>query len=83
MRQKNLLLFPPFYSAPGFTNEKLYYYIGENLVENPLVCEDTHEVDVVYFSIEKLMEMVQNGTIHDAKTIIGILMLAKFKRKLL
>ena len=60
-------------TTPGFTNEKLYLYIAKDLFHDPLIAEDSDEIDVIKYSLNESLQMVMSGKIADAKTVIAIL----------
>jgi len=60
-------------TTPGFTNEKLYLYIAKDLYHDPLIAEDSDEIDVIKYSLKESLQMVMSGKIADAKTVIAIL----------
>ena len=62
-----------FFSAPGILSEFLHLYRAENLVEDPLIGEDTEEIDLVSLTLEECLEKIQTKEIIDAKTILGLL----------
>jgi ADP-ribose pyrophosphatase len=64
--------------APGYTTELLTFLIATDLEINPLTAEDTEEIDVVIVSLDEALEMVQNRTIVDAKTVMGIFLYQKW-----
>lgn len=61
------------YSSPGFTNDKLSFFIARELEESKLELDDDEFLDVKSIKIEDAYNMVINGEISDAKTIIGIM----------
>jgi len=73
MRAKTITFLTGFYSAPGILSEYLYLYLAKDLTPDPLVGEDTDEIDQLTVSIDKAIQMIQSGEIIDAKTILGIL----------
>lgn len=61
-----------YYSSPGFTNEKIHIFIASELISGEAEPEEDEYIDIVKISIDEALEMVNNGTIRDGKTIIGI-----------
>ena len=62
-----------FYTAPGFTDEKITLYKAVNVQENSALSLDEDEfIDVCYFTKQEISSMLRNGTITDAKTIIAL-----------
>lgn len=61
-----------FYSAPGFTNEKIHLFLGQSLTKSSLTADDTEHIDVKKVSLSKALEMINKQQIIDAKTICGL-----------
>ncbi len=72
---RNLKKLTSFYSAIGFCNEVIHlYYVDE--VMNALQQLDEDEfIELYKFSISELIEMIENGEIVDAKTILSVYMI--------
>lgn len=73
MRAKTITLLTGFYSAPGILSEYLYLYLAQELTPDPLIGDDTEDIDQLTVSIDEAAQMIQSGEIIDAKTILGIL----------
>ncbi len=63
-----------FYLSPGFCDEYLHLFIAEDLIKNPLPPDDGEEIEIMKVSLEKALNLIDNNTIIDSKTITGILM---------
>ena len=63
-----------FYATPGFCDEKLSLYFATNLHQGETDPDDDEFVECEKYHISELIDMINNGEIHDAKTVIGILM---------
>lgn len=61
-----------FYTSPGFSTEKVYIFIAENMLKGEQELESGEYIDVESYKIDDLVEMIDNGDIIDSKTIIGI-----------
>ncbi len=63
-----------FYTSPGFADELLFLYeaIGLQKKENPASLDEDEFVELMEVTLEEAVEMIQDGRIQDAKTIIGI-----------
>lgn len=70
---QNLKRLGGFYSAPGFCTEYLHLYLATGLTYNPLVAEDTAEIEVVKIATSDIPELITSGKICDAKSIAGLL----------
>jgi ADP-ribose pyrophosphatase len=62
-----------YYSSPGVYTEKVHLFVGSQLVHSPLQGEDTEEIDVRVVPFGEALKLIENGTICDAKTALGIL----------
>lgn len=62
------------YSTPGFCTEKLYLYWTDQLiaVENPLPMDEDEDIEILWYSIDEAIQMIENGEIVDAKTIVAV-----------
>lgn len=62
------------YSTPGFCNEKIYLYWTNELrfVEHPLPMDEDEDIEIAWYSLQKAYDMVLDGQICDAKTIVAI-----------
>ncbi|MBO8159174.1 NUDIX hydrolase [Thermosyntropha sp.] len=67
-----------FYTAPGFTDEKIHLFLARELIEGKVNLDEDEFVKVEVMPFKKAYDMALNGGIIDAKTIIGI-QLAKVK----
>lgn len=63
-----------FYVSPGFLTEKMHLFLATDLTETKQNLESDEILTVERHSFPALIEMVKNGEIECAKTIIGILM---------
>ena len=64
-----------FFVSPGFCEEKMWLYLATDLTETAQRLEDDELIEVVRLSIDRALQMITDGEIEDAKTII-VLMLA-------
>ncbi|QYO63603.1 NUDIX hydrolase [Leptolyngbya sp. 7M] len=63
-----------FYVSPGFLTEKMYLFLATDLTETKQNLEADEILTIERHSFPALLEMIQNGEIEDAKTIVGILL---------
>lgn len=61
-----------FHTSPGFCNEKIYLFLGEDLVKGEPNPETGEFITSEKFHIDDLIKMIDRGEIIDSKTIIGI-----------
>lgn len=65
-----------FFTTPGFCEEKLWVYLATELVETSQQLEGDEQLEIVRVTFPRAFEMISDGEIEDAKTIIGIMMAA-------
>lgn len=58
--------------AIGTSNEQTYIYLGYDLSEGTACPDDDEFINTYRFSMEQAIEMIENGSIVDSKTIIAI-----------
>ncbi len=61
-----------FYTAPGFTDELIHLFVATNLSQGETNLDIDEFVETVYLPIKDTYQMIVNGEISDAKSIIGI-----------
>jgi ADP-ribose pyrophosphatase len=61
-----------FFTAPGFTDEVMHLYVARDLTRGVQALDGDEVLEVVEMPLEKAMAHIQDGTIRDAKTIIGL-----------
>ena len=59
--------------SPALLDEVIHIYMAEGLSFGESQLDDGEFLDVVYYTLDQLFEMVMNGEITDAKTQIAIL----------
>ncbi|MCU1368252.1 MAG: nudF [Ilumatobacteraceae bacterium] len=74
-----LELLTEFYPSAGMTDSVLTLYLATDLVSVP---QDLHgpeeeHMEVINLPFDDAVAMVERGEIHDAKTVIGLLMVAR------
>ncbi len=65
-----------FYVSPGFCEEKMWVYLATDLVETKQQLDEDEVLDVVRLPFSQALEMITDGEIEDAKTIIGLMLAA-------
>lgn len=65
-----------FYVSPGFCEEKMWVYLATNLTATAQRLEDDELLEVVRMPVQQALEMITDGEIDDAKTIIGLMLAA-------
>lgn len=62
-----------FYSAPGFCTEYLHLFVAEGLTPSPLPADEDEHIELLPVSLGDALQMIEDGTICDAKSVAGIL----------
>lgn len=62
------------YSTPGFSDEVLHIYSATGLSQGETSKDEDEFISCEKVHIDKLVDMVLNNEINDAKTVIGILL---------
>lgn len=62
-----------FYLTPGYTNELIYIYVARGLTYDKVNPDDDEFLNIKAYDYDKLLQMVKNNEIKDAKTVISIL----------
>ncbi len=60
------------YPTPGYTNEKIYIYQAYDCVKTTAHLDEGEFLDIEYIPLEQVKQMLKNGEIKDAKTIIAL-----------
>ena len=61
------------YTAPGYCTEILHIYSASGLIPgNHNREEGEHGMEILEYSLDEIENMIRNGEITDAKTIVGI-----------
>ena len=66
------------YVSPGISTEKLYLYLATGLRQGLAHPDPNEFLDVEKMPLSKLADMAMEGTVHDAKTVVGALKALSF-----
>jgi ADP-ribose pyrophosphatase len=65
-----------FFISPGFCEEKMWLFLATDLTATAQRLEDDETIEVVRMPLERALQMITDGEIEDAKTIIGLMLAA-------
>ena len=65
-----------FYVSPGFLGEKMHVYLATDFTATKQNLEEDELLKIERIAISSIGEMLKNGVIEDAKTIIGLTLAA-------
>lgn len=60
------------YPTPGYTDEIIYIYLAKNAIQVEQKLDEGEFLNVEYISVDKAVDMIENGQICDGKTIAAI-----------
>ncbi len=66
-----------FYAAPGYCEEFLHLYLATDLHPAPLDQDEDENVVVQPHTMAEALAMIEDGTIRDAKSVAGLLRVAR------
>ncbi len=61
-----------FLTTPGFTNEIIHVFVGKELSPGTQALGDDEVLEIIAMPLAQAMDLIKNGIIKDAKTIIGL-----------
>lgn len=65
------------HSTPGFSNEILHLYSATGLSQGETCADEDEFISTEHYPVSELTDMILNGQITDAKSIVGILLADK------
>lgn len=71
-RAASLAHLTSFFTTPGFTDEVIHIYLGTGLAAGTQNLGHDEVLELLEMPLEKTMALIQDGTIRDAKTIVGL-----------
>lgn len=72
---QSIKLLHKFYTSAGFSNQKIYIYLAENLTSGSQDFDDDEFIEAKEFSLNEVYDMIYNNDIEDGKTSIGMLLI--------
>jgi ADP-ribose diphosphatase len=70
------------WTTPGFTNEVIHLYLATGLTSGEPSRERDEFIEVVPQPLSRVLALIRDGEIRDAKTVVAILYMAGFVLKL-
>ena len=72
--EENLEYLTSIFTAPGFTDEVIHIYKATRLEKGRQQLDQDEVLEILEWPLEKAIAEIRNGTIRDAKSIIGLQM---------
>mgnify|MGYP001818298735 FL=1 len=63
-------------TTPGFCDEVIHLFLARQLTQIPARPQSHELIEIHWLPLAKAVEQVRSGTIHDAKTMLGLLLVA-------
>lgn len=60
-----------FFVSPGYVQERMTIYLATDLAAGEATPMDDERIEARWFTRKEVAEMIDNGTIQDAKTMVG------------
>lgn len=70
-----------FYLAPGYSTERMYLFLAEDLRPETLPADDDEFLKVEKLSIHEAFEAMHSGAIEEAKTMLALFLTRQFLQK--
>ncbi len=61
-----------FFTAPGFTDEVMHLFLATGLTKTAQKLDHDEVLEVIEMPLEQAVAHIRDGTIRDAKTIVGL-----------
>jgi ADP-ribose pyrophosphatase len=74
MAAGQITLLGEIYIAPGYSSERQYLFLAEDLKSGPLKGDDDEFIEVCKYPAKTVFEMAEQGKIKDGKTLAALLM---------
>ena len=68
-KAKSLINYGKMYPTCGYSNEIIYLYVAEGLSKSKRNLDEDEFIDIEFVEMDKVIEMINQGIIKDAKTI--------------
>jgi ADP-ribose pyrophosphatase len=71
-----------FTMSPGILNERMHLYLARNLTAGEMALEAGEEIETLVVAWDEALRMVFDGSIEDAKTLVGLMHYDYLRRQL-
>jgi ADP-ribose pyrophosphatase len=80
-RAKRWGLLTRYYASPGFLGEFMQIYLARDIREGVATPEPDEHIEVFRLRLSEALALVEAHKIHDGKTLIGLMLYDKLRRK--
>ena len=68
-----------YFASPGFLGEFMQVFLAEGLTLGDAQPEYDEQIEIEMMPLSKLVEMIDEGKIHDGKTLISVMLYARLR----
>jgi ADP-ribose pyrophosphatase len=68
-----------YFASPGFLGEFMQVFLAEGLTLGDAQPEYDEQIEIEMMSLSKLLKMMDEGKIHDGKTLISVMLYARLR----
>lgn len=68
------------YASPGILTEKMYLFAAYDLEKTQQALDPDEDIELLFKNWDDVVQMIQYGEIHDAKTVAAVLMYDRFMK---
>jgi ADP-ribose pyrophosphatase len=72
---------PTFYPCIGYANERLVYFLAEGLSYSGVNMDEDEFLEILRIPLAEALDMIGDGRINEAKTVMGLLWYERYARK--
>jgi ADP-ribose pyrophosphatase len=81
VKAKTLIKLFEGYLLPGYCNEYMYFFLAQDLFSAPLTPDEDEFIEIMPASFSQAWNLLKNGEIIDAKTVLGILLAENYLQR--
>ena len=70
-----------YFASPGFLGEWMQVFIAEGLTLGTAQPEYDEQLDIEMIPLSKLLRMIEDGKVHDGKTLISVMLYDRLRRE--
>jgi ADP-ribose pyrophosphatase len=70
-----------YFASPGFLGEWMQVFIAEGLTVGEAQPEYDEQLEIEMIPLSKLMSMIEEGKVHDGKTLISVMLYDRLRQK--
>jgi ADP-ribose pyrophosphatase len=80
-RAKKWTLLLRYFASPGFLGEWMQIYLARDIREGTATPELDEQIEIIRMPLSQIMKMIDEGKIHDGKTIVGLSLYDRARRE--